>query len=83
MLMNVQMEKTVPASSAALTTAVQVPGVKTGCTCEFPRSILIHEYSFLLLLAFSIWFIGQVIYIYKTGTLKDNRSVSYTKFPRD
>lgn len=52
------MEKTVPASSAALTTAVQVPGVKTGCTCEFPRSILIHEYSFLLLLAFSISFIG-------------------------
>lgn len=55
---SVWMEKTVQASSAALTTAAQVPGVKTGCTCEFPRLILTHEYSFPLLLAFSTWFIG-------------------------
>lgn len=58
MLMSVWMEKTVPASSAASMTVAQVPGVKTGCMCGFPRLILIPEYSFPLLLAFLIWFIG-------------------------
>lgn len=58
MLMSVWMEKTAPASSAASMTVAQVPGVKTGCTCGFPRLILTHEYSSPPLLAFLIWFIG-------------------------
>lgn len=52
------MEKTAPASSAVLMTAARVPGVRTGCKCEFPKLILTPEYSSPQLLAFSIWCIG-------------------------
>lgn len=58
MLTSVWMVKTVPASSAASMTADQVPGVRTGCMCGFPRLIHTHEYSSLQLLAFSTWYIG-------------------------
>lgn len=58
-------EKTAPASSAALTTAAQVPGARTGCTCGFLRSIRTHEYFSPLRLASSTWSTGSVICTYK------------------
>lgn len=68
MLMSVWMAKTAPVSFAALMTVAQVPGVKTGCMCGFPRLIRTHEYFSQLLLAFSIWSTGQVTCTYKNNT---------------
>lgn len=60
---SVWMGRTVPASSAASTTAAQVPGVRTGCMSTFPRSTRTPEFSSPLLLAFSIWCTGSGICI--------------------